>query len=386
VLFKGVYIRNERQVVSDLFAVFANNPQSGVVAFTNKCGAKLAINSVFAVVYPDDGEIYNLRRIDEIQEQIDTLSQARLFLGIADDSQTGEVRTNAQNAQIEAFAGQLSDTHLRILRSISSGDFERVSSYKNEYLGLQGKINAVRGSTAATGLNERIRALESQLLLFEAALAGPLQELTVQEAGYFVGNADGYESLLVFDDTHSLTREEIENVIANPSLNVSDNVVGRVIDDYKWRMAALVETSRTKSISAGDTVNLRIGTYSRTVQATVIRSSHLDDGLTLFVFECELLNEEFVQKRVASVRLLLDDYTGIRVPKAAITFRANADGENYDVGVYVLHGSVIEFRRINILRSEEDFHVVENTNRQGWLRLFDELVVSGSNLYDGKIV
>jgi hypothetical protein len=64
-----------------------------------------------------------------------------------------------------------------------------------------------------------------------------------------------------------------------------------------------------------------------------------------------------------------------------VTF--NEDGER---GVFVRNGAVIEFRRVNMLRSDEDFVVVENTKEAGYLRLFDDVVVRGRNLYDGKVV
>ena len=135
VLFKGVYIRNERQISLTGFSQYVNNPSAGVISYTNKCGAKLQTNSVIAVVYPNQDEINTRRRIDELQAQIDTLSEARLFIGATID---GEAQSNAQ---IEAFSEQLSNTHLQILQSIGNGDFERAAEFKNIYLGLQGKIN-----------------------------------------------------------------------------------------------------------------------------------------------------------------------------------------------------------------------------------------------------
>jgi hypothetical protein len=377
VLFKGVYIRTERQIAPAGFAQYANNPDS-VIHYTNKCGAKLSINSVIAVVYSSQAEISNRRRIVELQEQIDTLSEARLFVGAS----TVETQSSAQ---IEAFSGQLSDTHLRILRDISTGNFEGAVSHKNSYLGLQGKINAARGFTDSVGLDERISALRAQKSHLESLLNSPIQEIRVPEAGYFAGIADGYESALRFADARSITREQVEDIIANPALAVADNVAGRIIDDYKWRMAALIETDKVRGISQGATVNLRIGTFPQAVPAVVIHVENQGDGVTLFVFESELLNEEFVKKRVASVRLLLDDFAGIRLPQSAVTFRINEAGES-ERGVYVKNGSVIVFRRINLLRSEEEFVIVENTDRAGWLRLYDEVVVSGRSLYDGKIV
>jgi putative membrane fusion protein len=376
VLFKGVYIRDEQQVVSEEFAQFAGNPEAGVIAYTNKCGSKLAINAVIAAVYSSQDELYIRQEIDGLNQRLDILNEVMLFTGDSDC-----VESVQNNAQIEAFAGQLSDTHLRILRNIGSGDFEQAAGHKNEYLRLQGKINAVRGTSTSAGLYTRIDELQAHIGLLQSGLRGSLRELTISQTGYFVSNADGYEEILRFDNALDITREQIENIISNPTLEVAGNVAGKVIDSYKWRMAAIVESDKTKGISQGNTVNLRIGAFAQTVRAQVISAVNQGDGTTLFVFECELLNEEFVRKRVVSVRLLLDDYSGIRIPLSAIKF----DHDN-NQGVFVRNGSVLLFKRVNLLRSGEGYVIVENTDRPGWLKLFDEIVVSGSDLYDGKIV
>ena len=379
VLFKGVFIRNERQITPDGFAGFVNNPSYGVVSYTNRCGAKLSIDSVIAVVYSDELQIANRKKIEQLQEQIDALVDSERFIGMQSE---GEVQSDAQ---IGAFAELLADSHLQILKSISEGDYEKASSYKNEYLSLRGKIDASRKTAeeivSGTGLEERIDQLQHQKRQLEGTLRSSLQEVRTSEPGYFVNNADGYESVLTFDNALDVSGEFIRSVIDNPTLSVNPNVAGKLIDGYRWRMAAIVPTDRTMGIFVGSSVNLRIGTYSRTVSAEVKVSNVLGDGTTLLVFECELLAEEFVTKRVSSVRLLLDDYSGIRIPQSAVRF----DEEGVR-GVYIRNGSVLEFRKINMLRSEEDFVIVENTERPGYLRIYDEVVVSGKNLYDGKVV
>ncbi|MCL2071780.1 MAG: hypothetical protein FWH07_06055 [Oscillospiraceae bacterium] len=419
VLFKGVYIRNESLVISEEFADYEN---VGVVAYTNKCGSKLAINSVIAVVYSSQEVVYTRQRIAELKEQIAILSDAGRFAATSDSGVQ-------DNAQLEAFAGQLSDTHLRMLRNIADGDYESASGHKNEYLSLQSKINVSKGDGVGVAvLEQRIAALQEEVASLESRFSadtGVLQEFTSSESGYFVSNADGYEDVLRYDEALNITREQVDDIIANPSLEVSSNVAGKVIDDYKWRMAALIETDKTRAVSQGGEVNLRIGSHTQVVPAQVISAVEQDDGFTLFVFECELLNEEFAKKRVASVRLLLDNYSGIRIPRTAVTFSdvkvcgtekcslelcstlcgANVgnstdseDGEDnrtcksaacvelHTSGVYVRSGSVLLFRRINMLRSEEGFVIAENTRDLSFLQLFDDVVVSGINLYDGKIV
>ena len=375
ILFNGVYIRAESVFTSEEFAKYSD---MGAIAYTNKCGSKLSINSVVAVVHSSVEDVYTMRKIGELNEQIEILSDAKRFAGVGTNN-----AVMGDNAQLEAFAGQLSDVHLQILRNVSNGDYELAAEYKNEYLSLQSKMTVSRGARFEV-FEKRIGELKAEVSRLESQLSssrGALKEFTLPKSGYFVSNADGYEETLQYKDALFITRERIEDVIAQPSLEVAGDVVGKIIDDYRWRMAALIETDKTRAISKGIMVELRIGAYPQPVSAQVIKADELGDGYTLFIFECELLVEEFVKKRVASSRLLLEDYSGIRLPRSAVTF--NDDGES---GVYIKDGSILYFRKINMLRSEEGFVIVENTDKRGYLRLFDEVVVRGRNLYDGKII
>jgi len=375
-LFQAVYIRNERVVESEEFAQISRSG-SGVVSYTNRCGSKLSNNSVVAVVYPSEQEKYTRQRISELRRKVELLSEAEAFVeGGASDS-----------LQIDAFSSQAADVHLRMLRSISAGDYEAAVEYSDRYLALQTKINLLRATITIDELKSTIASLNAQITSLESGLSrGALRQLTVKEAGYFVSNADGYEEVLNFANTRDITREEIEQVIANPSLAVADNAVGKMVDGYVWRMAAAVPSNRIVNISRGATVEVRIGAFPHAVSVKVVSVTDNGDGTSVIVFESEILNEEFVRQRVTGVRLMLGTYSGLRIPQSAIVFHKEEGEEEGHMGVYVRNGSVLEFRRVTMLRSDENYVIVENVNQSGFLRMFDEIVVGGTNLYDGKIV
>ncbi|MCL1832288.1 MAG: hypothetical protein FWG45_05180 [Oscillospiraceae bacterium] len=370
VLFQGVFVRNERPVESETYAQIKRSGD-GVIAYTNKNGARLSNNSVIAVVYPNHEEKYTRQRIEELRLQINVFAEAVKFTDGG----------GADSAQIEAFSGQLADVQTKMLRCIAAGEYVESSEYRNRYVGLQTKINLLRGTVTPEEVAIRIAELEKRVAELEGELSGNLKELLAEDSGWFVSNADGYENMLFFDDAKSLSREEIDDIIRNPSLEIADNVAGKMIDGYRWRMATVVPTSSVVGVAKKQTVELRIGAFPQAVEAVVIDVREQDDGYTVLVFESEVLNEEFVRNRVASVRLLLDGYSGIRLPQSAVVF--NKDGER---GVFVRNGTVLEFKKVIMFRSDDDFVMVENTDEEGYLQLFDDVVVSGSNLYDGRIL
>jgi hypothetical protein len=365
-----VYIRDERHVESEAFSQIRRSG-GGVISYTNRCGARLSNNSVVAVVYPNQEEKYTRQRIDGLRQKIVVLTEAEKFAeGGGSDS-----------VQIEAFSGQLADVHSRMLRSIAAGNYSEASAHNSRYIGLQTKINLLRGTVSSEEIAVRVAEIERRITVLESGLSENLQKIPVQESGWFVSNADGYENSLFFDGALNITREEIENIVSNPFLPVADNVVGKMIDDYRWRMATVVPTNSVIGVAKEHIVELRIGAFPQAVPALVIDVRDQGDGYTIIVFESEMLNEEFVRPRVASVRLMLGGYSGIRLPQSAVVF--NREGES---GVFVRNGTVLEFRKVRMFRSDDDFVIVENTDEEGYLQLFENVVVSGSNLYDGRVL
>ncbi|MDR0222723.1 MAG: hypothetical protein LBI38_04205 [Oscillospiraceae bacterium] len=356
VLFKGVYVRDERQI---------SRLTDGVVAYANKDGSKLAINSIVAKVYSSKSDILAQQKVVELETRIKTLAEAETFAG-------------TDNAQSDAFMGQLADKHLQILRCVDEGDYEKASKYKIDYLGLRSKIDAIEG--LSFGYSAKISELEAEAERLRGSIDAP-KDLGISESGYFVSEADGYESVLSYDGALSLTKEDIENIIKNPALDVAPDVLGKIIDSYKWRMVAVLDADKTRGVHKGTAVNLRIGASSGSVRAVVASTEDQKDGTVIYVFECDRLTDEFVKKRVVSVRLLLEDYSGIRVSQAAVRF--NEEGER---GVFVLNGSIVEFKKISLLLTSEDYLIVESLDAPGYLKLYDKVIVSGKDLYDGKII
>ena len=120
---------------------------------------------------------------------------------------------------------------------------------------------------------------------------------------------------------------------------------------------------------------------------------------------CSTVSGEYINARHETVEIELKSYAGVMVRQDAIRFEdvtevvENEDGTTREVlhenvkGVYVLVGSRLEFVQIfsevsangyvvcKTELSDNDVLLTEHT-----LRLYDKVVVKGSDLYDGKIL
>ena len=75
------------------------------------------------------------------------------------------------------------------------------------------------------------------------------------------------------------------------------------------------------------------------------------------------------------------EYSGLKIPKSALRV---VDSKR---GVYVLTGMQVKFVEVNIIYSADNYMLCEKqTDDEKSLRLYDDVIVKGKNLYDGKIV
>ncbi|MCL2636867.1 MAG: hypothetical protein FWD48_00715 [Oscillospiraceae bacterium] len=358
--FKGVHIRNERLV---------RYGGADVVSYIHPDGSKLGRNSVVAQSYRVIEDILIQRRIDELTERVQLLESAQTM-------------TTTDNSQLESYINQITNRHTLLLGQTVASDYGAVDSHKSEYISLQSRRRILMGDE--TDYNEQINLMNSEIAALRAQMSTLPRNISIDDAGYFVSVVDGYEGLLNFDKLMTISREEIENIIRQPMLDVAGDIIGKMIDGYNWRFAGLISTERANALKLfeGTTVEFRTGGSTQAVKATILRQIRIEDGMSIFIFECDVLTPEFASRRVSQFSILLDSFKGIRIPTRAV--HINADGEQ---GVFVQRGAELVFRRIEVITIESDYFLVEDTTDiTGFISLYDSVVVRGRDLYEGKIV
>ena len=359
IVFKGIHVRNERLV---------RYSGADVIAYIHPDGSKLGRNPVVAQSYKTTSDILLQRRIGELGERVALLEGAAALI-------------NTDNSQLESYNNQITNRHSQLLWNINAGDYSSVAQLKNEYLSLQSRKQVLRNDDGLD-LKGRIGLIQGEIATLRANMSASPRNVSIEEAGYFVSVVDGHESTLNFDKANALSKRDIERIIREPSVEIAENVIGKIIDGYKWRFIGILDTRRTRSFYVDSVLDFRIGTNPQIVQATVISVRRLDDGTSIFVFECDTLTPEFASQRVSRFSLQLDTFRGIRIPTSAVHF--NQENER---GVYVQNGAELIFRRIRVMRTERDFFLVEDTTTvPGFISLYDNVVVRGRDLYEGKIV
>lgn len=357
--FEGVFLRDETVI---------SGSGSGVIDYEHSDGSKVGKSSVIARRYRSEADIERRREIEKIYEQIAVLTDAQKLAG-------------TDNNQLENISSQINERHSLILASLIDGDYAAAQEQENAMLGVLSKREISRGDVDSYA--SKISALKSRASELESMLSGDVTDIYANGAGYFVSNVDGYESKLSMADSETITADRIEEILQKPELQSNSSAVGKLIADYRWRVAAVIDSSQLFGVYEGGTVSLRVRSDPTPIEAEVvsITSTGRGDNTAVYVFQCDTLTQSVVSGRTAQFKYIVNSYGGLRVSRSAIRFN-----EEQERGVFVVEGGKLVFRKISVEYWGDDYIICSQEPGDDYLKLYDKIVTEGKDLYEGKVV
>lgn len=357
--FEGVFLRDESVVYSS---------GSGVLDYVHSDGSKVGKSSVIARRFRSEEDIERRREIEKINEQISVLTDAQRLAG-------------TDNNQLENISSQINERHSIILGKLISGDYSGAHQQENAMLGVLSKREISRGDVDS--YEAKIASLRSRAAELEAMLSGDVTDIYADGAGYFVSSVDGYEDKLSFSDAETITADRIEEIIRKPSLGSRSGAVGKLIADYRWRVAAVINSELLFGCYVGGEVTLRVGSDPTPISAEIvsITDTGRGDGTAVYVFQCDTLNSSVASGRTAQFKYIVNSYGGLRVSRDAIRFN-----DKQERGVYIVQSGKLAFRKINVEYWGSDYIICSQEEDNEYLKLYDKIVTEGKDLYEGKVV
>ena len=241
---------------------------------------------------------------------------------------------------------------------------------------------AYRGSE---DLSAHISDLDARIAALSAA-AGGSRAVTAPFAGTYSAVADGYEAVLTPAALAHMTPSAFEQLAPAPV----SSTVGKLIRGTRWYYAAVIADADAASLAKGQSLALAFSGADTSLPVTVESVGESEGGRRLLVLSSSRGLSGVSMLRAQNADLILESYTGLRIPKNALRV-----GEEQQLGVYCRIGRQAWFKPVELLYQGEDYCLVQPGEIQAvrdsdyifyTLRAGDEAIVSAEELYNGKVL
>ena len=366
--FTGLAVRNE--AVIDFNAV-------GTLNFRVNDGDKVAVGSVVADLYSSKSIARDVKIRSMLQSEINALRRA------ADAGQNTV-------SNLDSLSEQIHRAMIALSQSIESGSPESIETDRIASL----ELLSVFASATGTNIDyeSAIARIAAEVEAIDRAMLSTSGEIRTDEGGYFASFTDGFEHLFYdgnmiyknradfdIEQSEPLGPADIEYLINSDIYRPNSNSC-KVILDYTWFFAALVDLKYEPRFFEGQVLNLDLNyalLRGLPVKIESIVHDEQSDKL-MIVLSCEYLNSDMTGLRIEEGEISFKNYKGIRIPRSAIRV---VDGA---VGVFTKYDNKVLFKKIRYAFETDEYVLATPSELSGELKLYDEILLEGKELYDGK--
>ncbi len=352
----GLIVRNETLVTSD---------KSGVLHFLVSDGGRVPKDGIIANIYDNEASSITLNEIEDLSKKISDIEEILSY------NDTDAINLDIINAKVQ---NDINDFVL----SAATSDFSRVNSSSSDLLSSINRKQAALGydvdfSSQLEKLKEKYNSLSNELPSAKG-------KVKAEKSGYFVSKTDGYEEVLRETNLDNLTYEFLDDIKPKET---PDNVVGKIVSDYEWYIAARVSVNESLNFKEGERLVIETAVKaSKELPVTVKQiniSKNSDNAVVLFA--CNQMSSELAAMRSGPMTVIKNRYSGLKIPRSALRVVDSVRG------VYVESGMQVDFVPVEIVFKTDSYLICKKeSGNDNALKLYDKVVVKGKNLYDGKII
>lgn len=363
-----VTVGGDGYVFRDETLLYSNN--SGAVEYFVRDGEKVASGQQIANVYAEGEGTSAREMVALLDEQIALLEECS-----SDNVSASELSTLRQSA---------SDTYFTLTKLLASGEAGELDYQIEKMMTTLSKISVITGSDAS--LQNSLATLKAER---RRLLSGEYEAVFSTRSGYFYSAVDGHErdfSLSALEELDGEGFYALLGTLASTDAEALNGAYGKLAPNSRWMLVLPLSTSDAEGFTLGESYSVNFPenndtTIPMTLEKFIDSPNHAE---VLMVLSTNRLPDNFTLERCMTAQIERSSVSGIYVPRSAL---ARVDGEN---GVYVLRGSVVHFRRIDILFQGDDYFLVaERDDKDGdyyYLGSNELIITDGNNLFHGRIL
>ena len=339
---------------------------SGDLGYLVQDGERVTNGTTVAEVYTDDSQGLQRERLDRLERTITLLTKSQ----------------NSTGSDLSVLTNQTKQALYNLLDKINTAQYSGITDAEDTFLLAQNRLQVSTGQTA--GFADTIAALQVEYDSIKAQLDA-LQTITATTNGYFSSTA---ASPAIAADRQALDDADpatLQKMLADGFPAAATDRAGQITTGFSWKFYAVCDLDTAARFDNISSVKISVpGKQNTPLSATVEEvAPDKDNGLAKIVLQCQTINAEVLSFGQETAQIDLNTYEGIRIDKDALHI---VDGQR---GVYVKYGNLQRFLKIATLYENDSYILIPENGKIGTdneVRLYDEIIVQGTNLQDGKLL
>jgi len=384
---RGFAIRDEK-VITDSY--------NGVLSYRVADGTRVSKGGVIADVFTSESDAAAWNTINNLEQEIVNLQP------LAKSADFFAANPSVISTQIYTAMGD-------IFSEIRNNNFSETTALKENLQTVLNRKQLITGEESPETYRSRIESLESEKEALSASANAAIDSITSPAAGYFISSTDGFENVVDVSKIKEITADTVRDLLGRERGTGLGSSVGKICSDFNWYLVCVFSDDMIWRFEDVTQVNLDIPFAStETIPATVVaKNKDKETGDTAVVFECSYMDSDIASVRSEMVQVNVQTYSGVLVSEKALRFcdvpytYVDEDGNEIEKvqenvkGVYVQNGRQLEFVQIFTEKTVNGYAICKtelDENEQAALvtdstiQLYDNVVVEGTDLYDGKAV
>ena len=341
-------------------------PGEGNLGYIVADGERVSAGTVLAERYTDESQGVLRERLDRLDRTLELLSKSQNSTGSDLSMLTTQTRTALYN----------------LLDQIDTASYSGIAQAEEDFLLAQNRLQI---STGQADNFESVMATLQQEREEVAGQLGGLQTITAGTNGYFVSSVSANPISMDQETLDAMSSAELQSLLEQGVETSPAGLAGHIITGFSWRFYGVCSLETAGRLDGITRVNISVpGKENDPLPATVVEVTEDEEtGTAKVVIECRSINANVLRFGIEEAQVDLTTYEGIRIDRSALHIKDGAKG------VYVKYGDLQRFRRITILYEDENYILVPRDGALGTeneVRLYDEVIVEGTNLQDGKLL
>lgn len=339
---------------------------SGDLGYLVQDGERVTNGTIVAEVYTDDSQGLQRERLDRLERTITLLTKSQ----------------NSTGSDLSVLTNQTKQALYNLLDKINTAQYGGITDAENTFLLAQNRLQVSTGQTE--GFADTIAALQVEYDSIKAQLDA-LQTITATTNGYFSSTA---ASPAIAADRQALDDADpatLQKMLADGFPAAATDRAGQITTGFSWKFYAVCDLDTAARFDNISSVKISVPGKQNTPLSATVEEVALDkdNGIAKIVLQCQTINAEVLSFGQETAQIDLKTYEGIRIDKEALHI---VDGQR---GVYVKYGNLQRFLKITTLYENDSYILIPENGKIGTdneVRLYDEIIVQGTDLQDGKLL